>query len=51
MVQAMIQISKEANQVLNIVKNKIQLGKWQRIFTIELDRSRDRQIAIQIIGT
>ena len=39
------------SQVLNIVKNKIQLGKWQRIFTIELDRSRDRQIAIQIIGT
>ena len=35
---------------LNIVKNKLQLGTWQRIFAIELDRSRPRQIALQIMG-
>jgi thiamine phosphate synthase YjbQ (UPF0047 family) len=38
------------SQMLNIVSNKLQLGKWQRIFAIELDRSRPRQIALQIIG-
>lgn len=36
--------------MLNIIKNDIQLGQWQRIFVIELDRSRPRQIALQIIG-
>lgn len=36
--------------MLNITKKDIQLGQWQRIFAIELDRSRPRQIALQIIG-
>ncbi len=36
--------------LLNIVNNKLQLGTWQRIFFIELDRSRQRQIALQIMG-
>lgn len=35
---------------LNIVKSKLQLGQWQRIFVVELDDSRPRQIALQIIG-
>jgi secondary thiamine-phosphate synthase enzyme len=35
---------------LNIVEEKIQLGKWQRIFAVELDNARPRQIALQIIG-
>lgn len=35
---------------VNIIKNKLQLGEWQRIFAIELDDSRSRQIALQIIG-
>ncbi|MCX6765535.1 MAG: secondary thiamine-phosphate synthase enzyme YjbQ [Candidatus Moranbacteria bacterium] len=35
---------------LNIVKNQLQLGTWQRIFAVELDRSRPRKIALQIIG-
>lgn len=35
---------------LNIIKNKLQIGEWQRIFAIELDDSRSRQIALQIIG-
>ena len=36
--------------MMNIVKNKLQLGTWQRIFAVELDRSRPRKIALQIIG-
>ncbi|MDP1619529.1 MAG: secondary thiamine-phosphate synthase enzyme YjbQ [Candidatus Moranbacteria bacterium] len=36
--------------ILNILGNKLQLGTWQRIFAIELDRSRPRQVALQFIG-
>lgn len=36
--------------ILNIKKNQLQLGEWQRIFAIELDDSRPRQVALQIIG-
>ena len=35
---------------LNIVKSKLQLGKWQRIFAVELDNARPREISLQIIG-
>jgi len=36
--------------LLNIIKNQLQLGKWQRVFAIELDRSRSREISLQIMG-
>ncbi|HPN54707.1 MAG TPA: secondary thiamine-phosphate synthase enzyme YjbQ [Candidatus Moranbacteria bacterium] len=36
--------------MLNVSNSKLQLGEWQRIFAIELDDSRKRQIALQIIG-
>ena len=36
--------------MMNIIKNDLQLGRWQRVFAIELDRSRPRQIALQIMG-
>jgi secondary thiamine-phosphate synthase enzyme len=35
---------------LNIAASKLQLGKWQRIFAVELDNSRPRMINLQIIG-
>ena len=35
---------------LNIAKGKLQLGKWQRIFAVELDNARPRKIALQIMG-
>jgi secondary thiamine-phosphate synthase enzyme len=35
---------------INVSKNKLQLGQWQRVFAVELDRSRPREIALQIIG-
>ncbi len=35
---------------LNIVERRLQLGAWQRIFALELDESRKRQIALQLIG-
>jgi thiamine phosphate synthase YjbQ (UPF0047 family) len=36
--------------MMNIVENDLQLGRWQRVFAVELDRSRPRQIALQIMG-
>lgn len=39
-----------SNLTLNIVNGEINLGKWQRILFIELDKSRKREIHIQIMG-
>ena len=39
-----------SSAMLNVIKNDLQLGEWQRVFAVELDRSRPRQIALQIIG-
>lgn len=35
---------------LNLIDNKLQLGTWQRIMFIELDKARPRKIQIQILG-
>lgn len=36
--------------VVNLIKGEMQLGRWQQIFALELDRARDRKIQIHIIG-
>ena len=38
------------NKTLNIIDGKIELGQWQRIFAVELDRSRPRKIALAVLG-
>jgi secondary thiamine-phosphate synthase enzyme len=35
---------------LNLIKEELQLGQWQRIFLVELDRPRERKFQVQIIG-
>ena len=39
-----------SNLTLNIIDGKLQLGQWQRIFAVELDKPRLRKIQIQMIG-
>ncbi len=39
-----------SNLTLNIIDGKLQLGQWQRIFAVELDKPRQRKIQFQIIG-
>lgn len=39
-----------SNLVLNIIEGKLQLGQWQRIFLVELDRAKPRRIQLQVIG-
>lgn len=38
------------NITLNLIQGDLQLGQWQRIFFVELDRSRPRKAQVQIIG-
>ncbi len=39
-----------ANATLNLINGKLQLGRYQSIMLLELDRSRPRKVQIQIIG-
>ncbi len=39
-----------ASQVIPIAAGKLALGTWQRIFFVELDCPRDRQIDFQLFG-
>lgn len=36
--------------MLNVADGKLQLGKWQSLFFIELDESRDRNISVMVMG-
>lgn len=40
----------QPNATLNVIGGELQLGRWQQIFFLELDRSRPRKVQIQIIG-
>jgi secondary thiamine-phosphate synthase enzyme len=37
------------NVCLNIIEGNLQLGQWQRILFIELDRPRERKVQLQIL--
>lgn len=39
-----------ASQAIPVVDGQLQLGRWQRVFFVELDRARDRRVLIQILG-
>lgn len=38
------------SQAFPVVDGRLQLGRWQRIFFVELDRARDRRVLIQVLG-
>ena len=35
---------------LNVVRGELQLGRWQRVFLVELDGPRDRTVSITMFG-
>ena len=35
---------------LNVMKGKLLLGRWQRVFFVELDGPRDREISVLVFG-
>jgi secondary thiamine-phosphate synthase enzyme len=39
-----------SSECLNIVDGRMDLGQWQRIFLIELDRPRLRTVSLMILG-
>jgi secondary thiamine-phosphate synthase enzyme len=39
-----------ASQTVPIVNGELLLGRWQRVFFLELDRARDRRVLMQVMG-
>lgn len=39
-----------ASEAVPLVEGKLLVGRWQRIFLIELDRARDREVVVQFVG-
>jgi secondary thiamine-phosphate synthase enzyme len=39
-----------ASETIPISNGELLLGKWQRVFFLELDRARDRKVLIQVMG-
>jgi secondary thiamine-phosphate synthase enzyme len=38
------------SETVNIVDGVLQLGRWQRIFLVELDQSRHRDVSLMVLG-
>jgi secondary thiamine-phosphate synthase enzyme len=38
------------SETLNIVDGVVQLGAWQRIFLVEMDRAKTRTVSVMIMG-
>ena len=39
------------SETVPVVAGRLALGRYQRIFFVELDRPRDRQVLIQLMGS
>jgi secondary thiamine-phosphate synthase enzyme len=35
---------------LNVIDGRLQLGRWQRVFLLELDGPRERQVSVVMLG-
>ena len=35
---------------LNVAEGRLQLGRWQRVFLVELDGPRDREVSVMVRG-
>jgi secondary thiamine-phosphate synthase enzyme len=39
-----------SSETIPIVDGALMIGRWQRVFFVELDRARDRRVLIQVMG-
>lgn len=39
-----------SSETLNIINGELDLGRWQRIFFLELDGARERTVSLSILG-
>lgn len=46
----LLQLLMGTSETIPVVEGKLSLGPWQRIFLIELDCPRDREVIVQVIG-
>lgn len=38
------------SETIPVIDGELQLGQWQRVFVIELDRPRQREVMVQLMG-
>jgi secondary thiamine-phosphate synthase enzyme len=38
------------SESLNVIDGRLQLGRWQRIFLVELDGPREREVSLVVLG-
>ena len=38
------------SETVPVIDGELQLGKWQRVFLVELDRPRTREVVLQALG-
>jgi secondary thiamine-phosphate synthase enzyme len=43
-------LSLRASETLNVVNGELQLGRWQRVFFVELDCAREREVSVLVMG-
>jgi secondary thiamine-phosphate synthase enzyme len=39
-----------ASETIPLVNGRLQLGQWQRLFLVELDHPRSREVLVQVLG-
>jgi secondary thiamine-phosphate synthase enzyme len=39
-----------SSETIPVAEGRLELGRWQRIFLLELDRGRDRRVVVQVFG-
>ncbi len=39
-----------ASETVNLLDGRLQLGRWQRIFLLELDHARERTVSVLLLG-
>ena len=39
-----------SSATLNVADGRVQLGRWQRVFLVELDGPRDRDVSVAVLG-
>ena len=39
-----------ASEAVPIMNGRLVFGQWQRIFLVELDHGRDREVVVQVVG-
>ena len=40
-----------ASETIPLVEGRLMFGRWQRVFLIELDRARTRDVVVSVMGS